>query len=339
MSPDYQLGITELSAAGRPRFRFPFRGSQVALSHDGEHLAADDFSQLVLWDLRHDEVHARWDSRVDVSPMPYAGWGGNIAFSPDGKFVALGTGFRGHNIAKRSDLRVWEISSQREVGDGPLSKGHSVFSGVCFSRNGKSLYAVQHDGTLNRWNTSNWSLQESLRVPLEEVYTVAVSPDGNTVAVGGIGIALWDTPSQRIRQIDRSTSAYDLAFTSDGKTLAATGYDKEIAFVDVESCIQLASLLGHAGIVTGCDFSPDDETLASIDYSGNLRLWKAMSLSEIDQQQRTLRLMFGQGRLLHESGDYAGGREGTFGMHYRSIKNCFRPITRAIRQDAGSSTL
>ena len=45
----------------------------------------------------------------------------------------------------------------------------------------------------------------------------------------------------------------------------------------------LGSLLGHSNLITGCDFSPDNNTLATVDIDGDLRLWEAMPLEDIDR--------------------------------------------------------
>ena len=300
---DYEQGVTELNASGRSRDRLPIRGSALAISPTGEYLAIDDFSKLVLWNLREDRVHSQWDARVDAVPVPYAGWGGTMAFSPNGKFITMGTGFAGHGLAKRSDLRVWEVETKREIGGGPLLKANSGFCDVVFTSSGDLLYTAQHDGSMRVWDTLTWQQTQDHKLPIPELMAIAVSPDGAMLATGGAGLVVWDTEAKFIRHLVPDIDIWDLVFSSDGKTLVATG-QKEAVLIDVQSGQRLGTLPGHLGVVVACDFSPDDQTLATIDHTGRLRLWRALPLAEIDRDLHTLESMSRRGQSLMIAKDY-----------------------------------
>ena len=104
-------------ATGRTR-RFPAPLSDsVAISRDNL-LATDDLAEVLVWDLRRNLEHARLDARVNIDPSRNA-LGGSLAFSPDGKFLAFGTGYAYNPGRKRSDLKVWRVSDLKEVGGAP----------------------------------------------------------------------------------------------------------------------------------------------------------------------------------------------------------------------------
>ena len=91
-------------------------------------------------------------------------------------------------------------------------------------------------------------------------------------------------------------AVHSVAFSSDGKRLAAGGDELEAVKVwDVESHQELLTLPGK-GMHVETAFSPDGHTLGSMNFHGLLHLWRAPSWKEIrkaeessPQQQSALR--------------------------------------------------
>ena len=83
-------------------------------------MAIADATTISILDCETDEELYRLDSRLDREVMTGNQNFGDLAFSPDGKFLAHVSGFR---IAKgESDLTVWRTSDFKKIGDGPLHK-------------------------------------------------------------------------------------------------------------------------------------------------------------------------------------------------------------------------
>ena len=110
-----------------------------------------------------------------------------------------------------------------------------------------------------------------------EVYSVAFSPDGQTLASGSRDdtIKLWNvaTGGSIATLTGDSCGVYSVAFSPDGQTLASGGY-KTIKLWDVPTQEKIATLTGHSDEVHSVAFSPDGKTLASGNrYDTIIKLW------------------------------------------------------------------
>ncbi len=108
---------------------------------------------------------------------------------------------------------------------------------------------------------------------------VALSPDGETLAVGS-----W---SKQVARLLRARDGEELgafagasvAFSSDGATLATGAYGK-VRLFRWRSKEVLGELSGHTAQVSGLAFSPDGKTLVTGGWDRSVRLWDLASLSE-----------------------------------------------------------
>ncbi|HYT87091.1 MAG TPA: protein kinase [Gemmataceae bacterium] len=107
------------------------------------------------------------------------------------------------------------------------------------------------------------------------LHTVAFHPNGRHLAVGGeADIAIWDTlEGKKVRTLDGSGGHAHLAYSRDGKLLAATAPNSTVRLWDATTGELLRTFTGHTEAVARVAFAPDGKRLATASHDGTARLW------------------------------------------------------------------
>jgi WD40 repeat protein len=158
---------------------------------------------------------------------------------------------------------------------------------AAFTADGRTAATGSLDQTVKLWDTSTGRVRHTLAVNKGEVRSIAISPDDTTLAValaefddaGKVYISgaveLWDVKTaQRKTTLFQHTEAMSgVAFSPDGRTVAAGSHDQLVRLWDVNSGKLTATLKGHREWLKALAFSPDGRLLASGSGDHTIRLW------------------------------------------------------------------
>ena len=239
-------------------------GLDVTFSPDGNTLAwGAAWRRITLWDVT---------SRREIGRFP--GAVGPVAFSRDGTLLASqGSG----------DILLWDVRTRKRLAS---LEGHtSQINAFAFSPDGTLLasgsgnnraFEGEDDITVRLWDVASGEETATVEVPVGNgVWSVAFSPDGNTLAWGAAlgGVTLWDVTSRReIAFIEKGEPP--AAFSPDGAILFFNSGGDAITLWDVANEIELATLAGASPDVNSMSISPDGTVLASGSWwGGTITLW------------------------------------------------------------------
>jgi WD40 repeat protein len=248
----------------------------VAFSPDGQALAAGgDNGDVWLWDISYlysPALLSQFPAGPGVTASSPAGYGVDaMSFSPDGRSLAT--------YADDEGLVVWSLPP------GFLNGPAETIQSMTYSPDGNNLVAYSRDdagdGGVWLWNRSHpASISEPLKGSALWTESAGFGQDHQTLAAGTDpnGVWLWDSarPNHRVpiaQPPPDSTNGtdYSLAFSPDGRTLAAVGTNDGKVWLWQTADPGHLTKLGQAsgGPLT---FSPDGHTLAVGDGNGDIWL-------------------------------------------------------------------
>jgi serine/threonine protein kinase len=252
--------------------------ASVAFSPDGKVLASGSWDGTTkLWEVKTGrEINTlNGHSRRGLFDSFHFDSVNSVAFSPDGKVLASGSGYRDKTI------KLWEVKTGREINS---LTGHSTtVNSVAFSPDGQVLASGSGDNTIKLWEVKTGREINTLSGHSYSVHSVAFSPDGKVLASGSNNnIKLWEVKTGReINDLSgHSHAVVSVAFSPDGKVLAS-GSNNNIKLWEVKTGREIKTLTGYSHYVESVAFSPDGQVLASGSDDKTIKLWEVKTGREI----------------------------------------------------------
>jgi WD40 repeat protein/serine/threonine protein kinase len=255
---------------------------RLAFSPDGQRLATASVDRTIkLWDVE--------TGREAITLRGHSDSVRDVAFRSDG-----------HQLVSASHdrtVRVWDATpSEGTLDPGCLTlRGHRAgVNAVAFHPKDRRLVtSAGTDGTVRLWDVGNGEQIRTLNGRADIVRGPAFSPDGQRLAAAGggtqkskKGVTVWDTTTwQEVPPSPLATSGglHTVAFSLDGRLLAAAGYDPSFPVVvwDLAAGAQSRSLHGHTSVVFQVAFSPDGLRIAAASHDGTVRVWDVTTGKEV----------------------------------------------------------
>ena len=216
---------------------------------------------------------SQFDLPAGASARLGKGWIKDIAFSPDGAQLAVGT-----------TIGVWiyDVSTGTEK---DLLKGLMGGSkAIAYSPRDDILAVAHEDRTVRLWDDVNGGASRvisTFRGHTGHIQAIAFSNDGEMVASGGTDntIRIWNVSD---RDIPLILPGYDfpvttVSFSSDGGMIAGGSKSGMIRVWDTGTGEEIYEFDGHTESVSGLIFLAGDMILVSSSLDGEVQLWNLVN--------------------------------------------------------------
>jgi WD40 repeat protein len=191
-----------------------------------------------------------------------------VAISSDGKYVGIASS--DHSARVLSFDRTNEL---RLIGhSGPVLS-------IAFAPAGDHVLTASADRSLKVWSLPQGALLRSFSHHTETVHVVAFRPGSNSPSECASGsddqtVRIWQPAIGRMVRIIRRHDGpvFALAYTPDGKALFSAGEEGIIRQLEIESDNITEQIQAHEDAIYSLAINSDGSTIASGDWTGNVRV-------------------------------------------------------------------
>lgn len=173
---------------------------------------------------------------------------------------------------------LWEVATRTH------KKTHQVLpkppyrgSTISIRTDDEVTLGIPWNTSVHLFDTRIGEITQTFKGHTESVRGIAISPDGKTLASGGLDdtVRLWNIETGRqMHLLKRHQSpVFHVVFSPDGKTLASAGWDDTIHLWNADTGKHKKTLIGHLDAIQGVTFSPDGQTIVTWSNDRTIRFW------------------------------------------------------------------
>jgi Tol biopolymer transport system component len=241
----------------------------LEFTRDGSAVAASGYHEVTFWTTANGTLARRLGG---LAERIY-----DIAYSPDGKWMATASGDPGiYGVA-----RIWAAepgATAKPVRE--LVETQDVMFSVAFSPDGKRLATAGADRAIRIYEVETGKLFFQVEDHADWIFSVAFSPDGKRLASASRDktCKVFDIEKKEslVTFPGHAQPVYTIAFSPDGKSVASGGEDNRIRVWNPDADgKQVREIGGFGGTVFRLRYSPDAQTLAACSADKQVHLFKA----------------------------------------------------------------
>ncbi|KAG0347888.1 hypothetical protein BGZ54_004768, partial [Gamsiella multidivaricata] len=243
-----------------------------------------DSAQLQGADLRKVNLRNIWLRRANLSnaqmggvqfgEWPYLSGDSRVsscAYSPDGKFCAVGPG--------DGAISVYDTSTWAKA---HTLRGHTSYVwSVVYSPSGQQIASGSYDKTVRLWDAQTGVPGHILSGHIDGVLSVVYSPSGQQIASGSYDktMRLWDAQTGSPGPILSGHTDWvtSVVYSPSGHQIASGSVDKTVRLWDAQTGAPGHILSGHTDGVESVAYSPSGNQIVSGSRDNTVRLWDAQT--------------------------------------------------------------
>jgi WD40 repeat protein/serine/threonine protein kinase/tetratricopeptide (TPR) repeat protein len=217
---------------------------------------------------------------------------GMLALSPDGRrALTVSTWDEG----KPCQVQRWDTDTSQPIG-GPLQHPLSIDGGT-FVPGGKQFVTACADGLIRVWDFETGRLIHSFAADRKRVRSLAISPDGTTLAAAcqdtrppdylegpaPCVVSFWElTGRKRLApSLLHGAMIRSIAWSPDGKNIVTGGWDGSAQVWDTTTGKPVGPTLRHPNPVNVVRFTPDGRTIVTGGPDGVTRWWDVVTAQQL----------------------------------------------------------
>jgi WD40 repeat protein len=194
-----------------------------------------------------------------------------VAFSPDGKLLAAGTG----EPKQRGTVTLWNVATRARVWRHTEDTGVPA---VAFAPDGRTLAVAVYGNAARLFDVATGEVKTTLPHP-KEVRAVAFSPDGKLLATACWDklVRVWDvaTSAEKVTCRGHRDRIFSVEFSPDGRLLLSAGGDDGAKLWDAASGAEKRTFKHY--YMPCARFSPEGRWVITGSYDGTSRVWDAQT--------------------------------------------------------------
>ncbi len=244
----------------------------LAIAPGGEIIAAAQDSAVTAWDMN---TGWKLDRTIGASTgkSPFTDRVESLAFSPDGKFLAIGGG----EPSRGGEIKIWDLQSGKFSREFPITHSDAVLA-LEFSADGKFLASGAADKLAKVTDLASGKIVKSFEGHTHHILGISWSLDGRTLATSGADnvVKVWDfTTGDRKKNVEGyEKEVTSVHFVGAAEQMITSSGDNKIRLVgadgkDVRSFPDVADFMQSAAV------SADGKTVVAGGQDGVLRVWNA----------------------------------------------------------------
>jgi WD40 repeat protein len=313
---DHDIHLWSNPAAAKVRFVLRGHADEIrtlAFNRDGTKLATAGVDRVIhIWDCTEGKLIAgpnptgRHEIAFVPGPNPMLASGGGVSVrlwavatgdevppSGDSAVHSVAASADGHWLAVGGTDHITRLYDLTQPSTAPkkLEATKPPIGTLAFSQNGQLLAQTSPtDGLVWLWNPrSDKPDPELILIEAADgctLETVAIHPNGNLVAVGGVdvlstgerdgAVCVWDATT-KLKTATFDIGVYAVAFDPKGRYLAGAGLADKVHVWDLAREEEVFSLDGHHERINCVQFSPDGNYLLSGGDDQTIRVWDVLS--------------------------------------------------------------